>query len=1256
MKWITSTDIKQWADTRAAQGLLPELILRLIRATSTNINSIRFPNEDAVHLTGWDGMVESADAIFNIPPGVSLWECGTNANPLQKANADYDKRTKDPTKKDKTSATFVFVTPRIWDKATEWAQEKKQSKKWKDVVVITAVELEDWLSICPAVALWLAEIISGRSIKKAYDIESYWNKWASGYKFKLRPDILLGGREKEQQTLYNRISMPSVTLIQSMAQSESLAFAAACILESPDKCNLLPKCIIVEDENTLEQLIAEYRDIIFITKVKHKSYTYATEYGHRIIYAASAAEVFNNVSDTELLKLPLLDRNKFIDSLVKSGINKKRAEHLSLETVRNITILRRSLKLDFTCPEWAKPENIRDLIPAILVARWTDDAEGDKEIISLIAEESYTSYIKRLQKWVYQDDSPIINIDGKWRIYSPYEAFGYAARYVTPNDFENYKEAINRIASDNDPDAIEKMKATELRIWEYKQRYSNWIKEGVFQTAIMISLSEKKECMNLSTLPSLWIDSIIDNLLSNSSIEWWFSNKDILETVAEASPKSYIEFIQKDLLKENSIIKQLFTPKGFVGFWGPQENYIEVLFSLQMLLWSEEWLLPVSCILAELCKIKNETNIGNKPIEALYEAYTLWYPQTYANTQQRLLILETLSRKYPNQSFNLYYKLLDRLDYATVMSTHTMKWRCYKYTKANITYNELYDSIHHVCKLIVLVCNNSEEQICKIIELAHQKPLDKKCRALLFNHVCKNKSAFKGNYAIINSIRDIVHRHMIHSEQEWALPKEEIYNWEVLLTDLEPDNLLEKYRWIFKEYHMEIPEIDRKELKWEDCLEETYKYKNKILMEIEKKYGFNGIYSFAQIVECPYEVGESYAYTANDETYKKVLNLLLTEQGSPIIDFSKGFFSYYTFHNGVKNVISIIESLDITKYESILTIPLTVASCNCREIWNFIKTLSMNFQDEYWTKIVIGLIHNEDAIFLIEKLNEYKRFDNAIEMISRFLKKISIPTNLIEETMISYLSSPNKNSIDSTKYDLAQIVLFLDKQEDANLQTLLYFELILYRLIEQYGNINETQFVKEIMSNPYSMMNIIDEIYLSSDENIRKKELEQIEKRQKSWALYYHILSELRLVPFVDKNNHIDVDKLNNYIHQLQELGKAKNKIEGVNTVIGELLGNYPETEDYPPLPICDIIENQNNRDIISGFKTRIYNKRGVIRRLALEGGALEHKESQKYKKYADRVRYTYPIVCRIFDDLSNDYHYMAESEDKRVKIEKMEF
>ena len=561
MKWITSTDIKHWADTRGSQGLLPELVVRLIRATSTNINHVRFPSGDAIHLSGWDGVLDSNETIFNVSSGISLWECGVNTNPKDKANEDYSKRTNNPLGYDKTQSTFVFVTPRIWDRAIEWANEKKQFGEWKDVVVITAVELEEWLLMCPAIALWLTESISGKSIRKVYSIESYWNRWASGKNLKLNPSILLGGREKEQKSVYDNISKSSITIVQSMAQSESLAFAVACILESPDKYNLLSKCIVVEDEDILERLIDEYNNIVFIANVGQKNHMYAIRNDHCIIYAASAAESFNKTSDTNLIKLPLLDRDSFIKSLVKSGISREFAEQLSRETVRNITILRRSLELDYTCPDWAKPENVRDIIPAVLVSRWSEIQEGDKEIISLIAGEPYNSYIARLQKWVHLDDSPVVTIDGKWRLYSPYEAFGYISRYITITDFTNYKEAIHRITSDNDPDAIEKMEATGLHFWEHKQNYSGWIKEGLFQSAIMISLSKNEDTLNLPTLPSTWIDDIVSTILNNSSIEWWLSNRHVLELIAEASPKSYIRFIQDDLVKDNSIIRRLFIPK-----------------------------------------------------------------------------------------------------------------------------------------------------------------------------------------------------------------------------------------------------------------------------------------------------------------------------------------------------------------------------------------------------------------------------------------------------------------------------------------------------------------------------------------------------------------------------------------------------------------------------------------------------------------------------------------------------------------------
>ena len=69
-----------------------------------------------------------------------------------------------------------------------------------------------------------------------------------------------------------------------------------------------------------------------------------------------------------------------------------------------------------------------------------------------------------------------------------------------------------------------------------------------------------------------------------------------------------------------------------------------------------------------------------------------------------------------------------------------------------------------------------------------------------------------------------------------------------------------------------------------------------------------------------------------------------------------------------------------------------------------------------------------------------------------------------------------------------------------------------------------------------------------------------------------------------------------------------------------------------------------------------MYNKRGVTVRSAFDGGTLENIEADKYKRYANKIRYTHPIVWGIFDDLSRDYYQMAKDEDTRVKIEKMEF
>lgn len=88
MKFLTSTHLKQWADTKECQSLLPELIRRLICASVRQLDRLFFPSGDAVHMRGWDGIVSCQEPIDFVPEGESLWDCGVNQDIQTKANDD----------------------------------------------------------------------------------------------------------------------------------------------------------------------------------------------------------------------------------------------------------------------------------------------------------------------------------------------------------------------------------------------------------------------------------------------------------------------------------------------------------------------------------------------------------------------------------------------------------------------------------------------------------------------------------------------------------------------------------------------------------------------------------------------------------------------------------------------------------------------------------------------------------------------------------------------------------------------------------------------------------------------------------------------------------------------------------------------------------------------------------------------------------------------------------------------------------------
>lgn len=255
MKFITSTHLKQWADTKESQALLPELIRRLICASVKQLDRLTFPCGDAGHMPGWDGIVSCQEQIDLVPEGESLWECGVNKDIQTKANDDITKRAANPLGHIKAESTFVFVTPREWAGADAWILANQTG--WKKLVVYTAVELEVWIEKCPAVGLWLADKLN---VLKAggYQLpDMFWLQWASGDKFTLPYRIVTAGRDQAIDRVLKSCFKPSVLEIQALTQSEVIAFVLASIASCSDADKLWPKTIVVTDKNTLDDPLAE---------------------------------------------------------------------------------------------------------------------------------------------------------------------------------------------------------------------------------------------------------------------------------------------------------------------------------------------------------------------------------------------------------------------------------------------------------------------------------------------------------------------------------------------------------------------------------------------------------------------------------------------------------------------------------------------------------------------------------------------------------------------------------------------------------------------------------------------------------------------------------------------------------------------------------------------------------------------------------------------------------------------------------------
>lgn len=595
---ITANKIDEWATTLDCRGKLPLLIRKLIYENINDLSKCKFPSlEQTTSSSGFDGILESNEETQYVPKGVSVWEmgCTNDKNKKTKANKDYEKRKENPITTTPEETVYIQVSPRIWkdEKIKEWCDEKNQDKFWKDVILLDAKDIEEWVNNTPSVEQGFAEEL-GFPNEGVETLNNWWKKWSSiTPNIKFTPTLILTNKEKETEALNESLKTSKHVVVKSSTVEESIAFLYSVIDTFPiaEREYYLNKTLIIDNPKSFD-FYSQY-DLILIPTFE-------------FVYNANAKSfVYIPISNEDYSKADIYLKDLIKFDLMNCLIsNMKIPEELSRKYANecggNISILRCILSPKSAQPPWFDENLMNVLITLFIVQSWDENNSNDIKIIENISGLAYEEFTRKLMILLNKPNTPLIKNQNIWILKFPPYIFFLIAPYLTKFDINNQYNSFLKI-----------FKISNYINGFVKEKFSRNLKKGISKSIILIDVYKCNSNLKCNSIPT-W--KLIEKTFENEDKLFWIYNTIYLPLFAEISPEWFIRNVRKTLDEHKEYIEVLF--KG--------SNYTYLLWSLEKCSRNPSLFNSVVDILIELNNIKYNNREYSSPFNSLKELFIPW--------------------------------------------------------------------------------------------------------------------------------------------------------------------------------------------------------------------------------------------------------------------------------------------------------------------------------------------------------------------------------------------------------------------------------------------------------------------------------------------------------------------------------------------------------------------------------------------------------------------------------------------------------
>lgn len=1262
MKLVTRDDLGKWAQRNDAKGMLPYLISKLVRATTPFSTKVDFPSGSATFMGGLDGTVTCLENTPYVPIGKSLYELGTEAGCKGKADDDYNKRKADLTVLDPKDCVFIFITPRTWGAKKKWIASKKKENYWKDVKVYDAVDLEQWLDIALAISRWFSGLIGAYPFDGMMTTDEFWEEWSVGpNNIQLVPEVVIAGREYEAEQLLSTLKGPAtIKGVKASTKNEAIAFIIGAAKRFPidDSERFFAKSLVIDTEGNFRGIrINTITPLNLIPRFDDVQHLYvAVSKGHHVLVPLGADDTFNQ----ETITLPTNDRDKQIQALSDSGVSKEDAEKFSRESARNITILKKLIGFPFTKAKWATTENIREIIPAMLLGRWNESYKGDVELIERLADQKYADYSLTLSKWKNFQDSPILQIGETWRLTSPLDMWTNFSSLLSIEDYKKIQESFLDAYVSKNPVLEPDDKDDFVSLYNKKRKYSGWSREGLAQSLILISRCSEGLKLPAMASPQQWVDNIISKLLYDASGETWISVDRELPLLSEASSNGFFTAASHSLSKVSPEIMDLFMETD--GFLHPSSNHTGLLWALEGLAWEPEYLMNASLILLQLTSRDPGGKLSNRPINSLIEIFKPWHYQTMANFQERMKVLLHITEVQKDAGWNLLINLLP--DHRGVAHpTHKMRWKMFdKNTKLSYTYKEVDETHSFIIDLLIQRFDGSENKFSQFIrEIDKLAPIDRH-KVLDWAKKSAEEISFDGE-DLLESLRKILNRHRSHPDTNWAMPENDLTIIEEIYNRLKPTDIISQLIWLFNDHWPAFPDVSAKgemsAVDFDNQGERIDKERQNAAKRFISELGLDKTLALRKEIKEPWSLGDALARVVTD--MRKILKICQTsdeDESNPA--FFRSFMFRKFFTEGFEWIKKIVSIMSEDGYKPLPVANALIPIPQSKELWDFVESLEKTVQIEYWLKMDPRFynLSTEEKIYGLNKLMEYKRFIVAVYFAYHSPKEL--PSSLLVDLLKMCALAKSNDPQRLRGYEVQSLFEELDKRDDIEDSVMVDLEWLYLSILASYGSHRNPKFLQfELSRNPSFFVDVLKWIYKpKEDSKVVEPESEVakdiLENRAKQG---YQLLRSWIVIPGMHEDFSIDKEKLGDWIREARRLAAEVGRIEVADMHIGQVLAQYPE--DIPGWPneaIFQAMESINSDSMKRNYSAAMFNKRGSSTRGPFEGGDIERGHAAYFKILADQNRNKFPNVSEVFQNLQSGYLADAKRIDEEAERDKLEY